>query len=165
MLTIRPPRRRILASLLLTFAWAAASIPTASAAPSTQVTGRQVAVDTCDGRSGAVATFVMTGDLEGCWYLDEFEPRAATPSGFFVGAGRETFVGCIGSRCGTLTFSFVFIGQYDVTGAEIRGACHHPITGGTGGLAGASGAINFVDDPDGSGLPPADYMGRVHLPN
>jgi hypothetical protein len=151
--------------MLLVLAWTLGLVPSALATSTTQVSGRQVPVETCDGKAGAAATFEMSGDLVGCWYLDDFAPKAATPSGIFVGGGRETFVGCIRSRCGTLTFRFVFIGQYDATGAEIRGACHHPVVGGTGGLAGASGSINFVDDPDGSGLPPADYSGRINLTN
>ena len=165
MVAINPFRRRLLASVLLVLALSLGVVSSAFAARTTHVSGRQVPVETCDGKSGAAATFEMSGDLVGCWYLDDFAAKAATPSGIFVGRGHETFVGCIRAQCGTLTFSFVFIGQFDASGAEIRGACHHPVVGSTGGLAGASGSINFVDDPDGTGLPPADYSGRINLTN
>jgi hypothetical protein len=132
---------------------------TALAGPgATSVAGRQVVASGADCPG---ATFVMTGDLDGCWTTDTFDLVAAGPNGIVVGRGSETFVGCIGSRCGTLSLSFVFVGKFDAAGAELWGGCHHPILGGTGDFAGARGAFNFVDLPDGSGLPPADYSGRI----
>jgi len=137
---------------------------TASAAPgATHVSGSETTVEKCAGVSGAFGTFAVTGDLEGCWYTDRFDPLAGSPNGLFVGRGLEHFVGCIGTKCGTLSFKFVFIGKFDAGGAELWGACHHPILGGTGDFAGATGELNFTDVPDGTPVPPADYTGRVTL--
>ena len=132
--------------------------PAAASSEAVDVEGRQ-AVST--GGQCPEGSFVMSGDLDGCWTTDSFRLVAANPSGVVVGSGTETFVGCIGSRCGTLSFSFVFVGRFDAAGAEVRGGCHHPVKGGTGDFAGARGELNFVDDPDGSWLPPADYSGHV----
>ena len=159
-------RRRIVAAGLAGLIGTFALVTTAYAEPgATAVLGRQVAVDTCGGASGGAATFVMTGDLDGCWYTDTFDLVAAGPNGLVVGVGQERFVGCIDDSCGTLFLKFVFVGKFDAGGAELWGGCHHPILGGTGDFAGATGAVSFVDDPDGSGLPPADYTGRVILTN
>jgi hypothetical protein len=108
-------------------------------------------------------TFVMSGDLEGCWTTDSFNLVAAGPNGIVVGSGTETFVGCIGERCGSLFLTFVFVGRFDAAGVELWGGCHHPIRGGAGDFAGARGVLNFVDDPDDTALPPADYSGRIVL--
>lgn len=132
--------------------------PVAATPGAVPVEGRQ---EVADGGSCPGATFVMSGDLEGCWTTDTFQLVAAGPNGIVVGSGTETFTGCIGSRCGSLFFSFVFVGRFDAVEAEVWGGCHHPIRGGTGDFAGATGTLNFVDLPDGSGLPPANYSGRI----
>ena len=51
-------------------------------------------------------------------------------------------------------------GDQLVTFAEQHGRCHHPITGGTGGFAGATGVVHFKDDPV-TGC--AYYSGHVAL--
>ena len=107
---------------------------------------------------GAITSYTMTGGLVGCWYTDTLTTRGTgQPSGTIQVTGTEHFVGCLdlnGDRTcdgadpqGTLTFSFRFSGKADpVTGAEIRGRCHHPIISATGDFAGASGVIMFKDD-------------------
>jgi len=132
--------------------------PAAAASGATTVMGRQAVVS---GGPCPDGSFTMSGDLVGCWTTDSIEFKAFGPNGVVVAHGTETFTGCIGSRCGTLSLTFVFVGRFDATGAELWGGCHHPIRAGSGDFAGATGEINFVDDTDGSELPPADYRGRI----
>ena len=147
-----------LAALIGTFSLATSVL---GASGATSVAGRQVPVESCNGVAEAAASFEMTGNLDGCWYADSFNLTAASPGGVVVVSGLEHFVGCISTKCGTLFFKFVFVGKFDAAGAELSGGCHHPILGGTGDFVGASGELNFEDDPDGSSFPPADYSGRV----
>jgi hypothetical protein len=94
----------------------------------------------------AVASFVMTGDLTGCWYTDQLA-CLAQPSGAVQCSGYEHFTGSIAERHGTLDFAFTFTGKYDFsTGAEIHGRCHHPIIDAEGDFAGATGSLDFKDD-------------------
>jgi hypothetical protein len=129
-------------------------------------------VDDCGGRS-SVATYVMFGDLVGCWYTDTFVEGEPHPDGEFTGTGTETFVGCIDADhnrvcngtdpTGSFRTDFVFYAIY-AAGREVSGHCYHPIiTGsGTGGFARAHGAVNFVDI-----VTPrqntADYFGEIEL--
>ena len=94
-----------------------------------------------------------------------------TPSGALRGAGTELFVGCFDAdgngACdgedptGTMTFKFTYTGRFDTTtGALLHGRCHHPVTGGTDGFAGASGVLNFHDDPV-TGC--SSYQGNLRL--
>jgi hypothetical protein len=125
------------------------------------------------------ASFTMTGDLVGCWYedwdtfaitKDQTNPSTVEPVHF---SGTEHFTGCLdrdgdgactGDPKGTLFFTFTFTGQY-VPGTdlalEIRGRCHHPIVGGTGDFAGATGVINFKDDTSNPAFVLSPYMGHV----
>ncbi len=107
---------------------------------------------------GQEGVYTMSGSLIGDWYTTSFEVLGFTPSGALRGAGTELFDGCydangngscgIGDPMGTMTFSFTYTGRFDVTtGALLHGRCHHPVTGGTGGFAGASGVLSFHDDP------------------
>jgi hypothetical protein len=121
------------------------------------------------GDPNSLGTFTMDGSLIGCWYTDDFSFREQ-PSGNAEATGHEHFVGCLdlgldgsctGDPGGTLSFSFQFSGRYDnVTFAEIRGRCHHPIVSGTGAFADASGVLHFKDDVA-TGI--ASYTGNVRL--
>jgi hypothetical protein len=94
---------------------------------------------------------VMTGDLNGCWYVDSFTGRSH-PSGTYQETGTETFVGCLadGTTCGTFGTTYQFEGKFAPDGSEIFGRCQHPIVSGSGteGFAGVSGRVDFKDDVD-----------------
>ena len=142
-----------------------------AAAGTAQVSGNQTPAapdDPCiAGDPSSLATFTMDGSLIGCWYTDDLTFREQ-PSGTAQATGREHFVGCLdlgddgscsGDPSGTLSFSFQFSGRFDnVTLAEIRGRCQHPVVSGAGGLDGAGGVINFKDDVS-TGI--ASYTGNI----
>lgn len=120
---------------------------------------------------GPEGTYTMSGDLIGDWSTTSFDVLGFTPSGALRGAGTELFDGCLNSNgnatcddgepTGTMTFSFTYTGRFDMTtGALLHGRCHHPVTGGTGGFAGASGVLNFHDDPA-TGC--SSYQGNLRL--
>lgn len=145
----------------------------ASAAQS-QVAGVQSLGATPPACGDPAADFTMTGGLVGCWYEDSgtFTKDHITASGteLIHISGTELFVGCLdadgdgtcsGDPSGTLDFVFTFTGQFDATsGAEIRGRCHHPIVGGDGAFANATGVLNFKDDVANGTSP---YMGHIKL--
>ena len=96
--------------------------------------------------------------LIGWWRTTSFQLGVITPSGVVTGTGTEEFEGCLDANgdascsgsepAGTLRFSFESSAKYDlITFAQQHGRCHHPITGGTGDFAGASGVLRFTDDP------------------
>lgn len=96
--------------------------------------------------------------LIGNWRTTSFVLNVLTPSGVVTGSGTEEFEGCLDANgdascgatepTGTLSFSFISSAKYDLaTFAEEHGRCHHPITGGTGDFAGATGVLRFTDDP------------------
>ena len=96
--------------------------------------------------------------LIGYWYTRSVEYGVFTPSGVLTFTGSEEFVGCLDAdgdqKCGasdpdgTLLMSFQATIKLDpLTFVQIHGRCHHPITGGTGDFAGATGVIRFKDDP------------------
>jgi hypothetical protein len=131
-------------------------------------------VTECDGK-GSEATYVMLGDLVGCWYTDAFVPGEMHPGGEFTATGTETFAGCIDANhngacnatdpTGTFRTTFVFYAILDPnTGAELSGHCYHPIIAGsgTGGFARAHGAVNFVDNVTPTQIT-ADYFGEIEL--
>jgi hypothetical protein len=72
-------------------------------------------------------------------------------------SGTERFVGCIGTRCGALTFRFRGGFVADLTTSTLRGGRTLVVTGGAGGLAGARGTIvqRFGED--------AGYVATVRL--
>jgi hypothetical protein len=114
----------------------------------------------------------MTGGLIGCWYEDTSNLRKATlsASGTYelIYSGTEHFTGCLdvdgdrqcsGDPKGTLYFTYTFTTLIDsLTLAEIRGRCHHPVVGGTGDFANATGVLNFHDDVTNGTSP---YMGHI----
>src|SRR5437762_106724 len=123
---------------------AAVSVAAATAAPaSVSLSGTQTVLDEKRG------IFEMHGSLVGTWYVTSFVPRfkSAHP---FVATGTEKFVGCLdadrSTTCdvdepaGTLKLTFVYWADYDAkTKALVRGQCVHPVVGGTGVFARASG--------------------------
>jgi hypothetical protein len=137
---------------------------TAAADGTSQVDGIQTLVSLGDPFDPTDDVFWMDGygdgrpALIGYWYTRSWEPGVFTPAGVVTGTGTEEFVGCLdadGDRscgvsdpAGTLSMSYGFSGKYDpVTFAQHHGRCHHPITGGTGDFAGATGVFRFKDDP------------------
>jgi hypothetical protein len=129
-----------------------AATPAVAGNGMTKVQGLQipdsVASPTCTGDPGAVAAYLVSGTLEGCWYIDTIENEHLTPSGGYRASGTETFIGCLGGDCGSFFTTFTFTAKF-VGDVEVHGRCHHPIVGGTGDFAGATGVINMHDEPNG----------------
>lgn len=122
--------------------------------------GIQNAAGSCGGTG-----YERTGSLQGCWWIDTFQTTSDPDKSHFRATGTEHFTGCLGSICGTFYTTYSFTAKTDgpwPTGAEIHGRCHHPIVGGTGGFADASGEISFHDVVDVS-PPYYPYVGSVHL--
>jgi hypothetical protein len=130
------------------------------------VSGAQIPVDANAG------TYKMTGGLIGDWATTGFTELAKSP--IYTAKGTEKFTGCLdrghdrsckGDPSGTLTFSFRYWASYTAGGALNWGACWHPITGGTGSFAGATGVLTMVDTPTAAGGTDATtaYIGNVAL--
>lgn len=128
----------------------------------TVVRGVQLAAGTC-----ADGGYAMTGDLEGCWWVDTFESKSDPNKSNFRLTGEEHFEGCLGTICGSFTTTYSFTGKTDgpwPTSAEIHGRCHHPIDSlsGTGGFESATGVFSFHDVVDVS-PPYYPYIGNIRL--
>lgn len=153
-----------LAASVLGAAAALTATGAASAAGTTQVDGIQTLISVGDPFDPADDAYWMDGygdgraALIGYWRTTSFLIGVLTPSGVVTGTGTEEFEGCLDAngdgscgadeRTGSLSFSFESSAKYDlVTFAEQHGRCHHPITGGTGDFAGATGGVHFTDDP------------------
>ena len=120
----------------------------------------------------SLGTYLMKGDLVGCWYTDTFEVVSENPGGGFRASGTEHFVGCVdtdgngtcdaGEPYGRFNTTFKFSAKYAPTGEEIHGRCHHPLVSGTGtgDFAGASGGLSFKDIPSEERYP---YHGNLKL--
>lgn len=91
---------------------------------------------------------LLSGSLEGCLYITNYEVRQSLPNGIYLETGNETFVGCLAgtTTCGTFTTEYHFESKWTADGAEIRGHCEHPIISGTGGFEGIKGMLFFTDD-------------------
>ena len=107
---------------------------------------------------------VMTGDLNGCWYVDAFT-GGSHPSGTYQETVTETFVGCLadGTTCGTFGTMHRFEAKFAPDGSEIFGRCQHPIVSGSGteGFEGVSGRVDFKDDVDAGVLRYRGYLKGV----
>ena len=150
-----PMKKRLMVSLFAGVLMAAMLPGAASAAGTAQISG----VGTFDNAGACPApppghddftdfTIVMTGSLDGCWYTKVVTSKE-TPSGVYLETGEEVFVGSLdGGANGTFTTTYRFESKFAPDGAEIHGRCQHPIVAGsgTGGLAGATGRVNFKDD-------------------
>lgn len=145
---------------LAVFLWVGAAL----AAGTTQVSGVQQPTAT-------PGVYTMTGSLIGVWTTTSIVATVITPSGVINGSGTEQFDGCLDAdrngACGVseptgqLFFSFTYSTKYDTfSWAEIHGRCHHPVTGGGGDFAGATGVLDFHDDPV-TGC--ASYNGHISL--
>ena len=118
-------------------------------APDTGVTGVE--------DSASVATYTVTGNLTGCWYIEEWTIRNEAPSGSIRASGTERFSGCLdGDRCGHFWTTYTFTYKI-VDGVETHGRCHHPIVGGDGGFAGVTGVLQMHDLPNGCAM----YSGHL----
>jgi hypothetical protein len=137
---------------------------TAWASGTTQVDGIQTLASIGDPFDPADDVYWMDGygggrpGLIGWWRTTSFQLGVFTPSGVVTGTGTEEFEGCLDANgdktcggsepAGTLRFSFESSAKFDpVTFEQQHGRCHHPITGGTGDFAGATGVLRFTDDP------------------
>jgi hypothetical protein len=127
------------------------------------VSGAQTVVDEDAG------TFKMSGSLIGDWQITSFTEIATAP--IYRAKGTELFSGCLdvrrdgsckGDPSGTLRFTFKYWAQFDEQGGLVWGSCLHPITGGTGSFAGATGVLAMVDTPTPQGVSTA-YIGHVTL--
>ena len=152
------------ALVLVAIAASLAATDAASAGGATQVDGVQTLVSLGDLSDPADDVYWMAGygdgpsALIGLWRTTSFQLGVFTPSGVVTGTGTEAFEGCLDANgdascggsepTGTLEFSFELSAKYDpITFAQQHGRCHHPITGGAGGFAGATGGLHFKDDP------------------
>ena len=166
-----------LAVVVLGSAAALTATGAAAAAGTTQVDGIQTLALVGDLFDPADDVYRVDGygdgrpALIGYWRTTSFLLGVLTPSGVVTGTGTEEFEGCLDANgdgscgaaepTGSLSFSFESTAKYDLaTFAELHGRCHHPITSGTGGFAGATGVIHFKDDPV-AGC--AYYTGHVAL--
>jgi hypothetical protein len=166
--------KRPLFVLIAAVALIALASPAHASGGTTVVWGHQSPpVASCMGESSPNGTFEMTGDLIGCWWIDDIAGGNFTPSGNATFTGTEHFTGCIDqdgdSACtasdpwGTFHTTFKFTAQFDTaTGAEIHGRCHHPIVGGTDDFANISGVIRFHDIVTPTDVS-ADYSGPIRL--
>lgn len=143
---------RFLATVLGTITAASLFVTAAGAAT---VSGEQFAVS---GKQSVVnegaGTYKMSGGLLGDWKITSFTELAQKP--VFKGKGTERFKGCIdrkrdgsctGDPSGTLRFKFRYWAKIGKGGALELGTCAHPVTGGTGDFAGATGFLMMVDTP------------------
>jgi len=152
------------ALVLVAIAASLAATGAASAGGATQVDGVQTLVSLGDPLDPADDVYWMAGygdgrpALIGRWRTTSFQFGVFTPSGVVTGTGTEAFDGCLDANgdascggsepTGTLEFSFEYSAKFDpITFAQQHGRCHHPITGGTGDFAGATGGLHFKDDP------------------
>lgn len=124
----------------------------------TIVRGIQHEYGTCGGGTG----YLMTGDIEGCWWIDTFDVKPLPVQGTLLARGREHFTGRIGSRYGTFYTTYTFTAKFEGD-TELHGRCHHPVVGGDGDFAGISGVLNFTDvvDTDPVYYP---YWGNLRFP-
>ena len=156
----------------LAFAIALVSVQAVIGAGATIVRGDQLIAGSQNCPNHQPDTYWMAGDLVGCWYTVSFDVIQANdnPGGKFKASGTEHFVGCLntngngtcdpGEPSGTFDTTFVFTAKFAPTGDEIHGRCHHPIVGGTGVFAGASGGLSFKDIPSEGRFP---YHGEIKL--
>ena len=128
------------------------------------VDGVATFVDECGGQT-SIATLSLEGAFEGCLYTDTIKQARFSDDGVYTERGTETIAGCWdspeGEKCGTLSTTYEFIAVFDVDGNQLSGGCTHPIVGGTGDLAGASGILVFADDVEAG---TADFRGVINLP-
>ena len=102
------------------------------------------------GSGGNDDGYLMTGALEGCWWVDTFDVKPMPVQGTMLATGKEHFIGCLNTTiCGSFETTYTYTARFDGA-TELHGRCHHPIdpTKGTGGFAGARGELSFTDVVD-----------------
>jgi hypothetical protein len=129
------------------------------------VSGKQVAVD------AEAGTYAMKGGLLGDWKFTSFKETASAP--VLMAKGTELFEGCIdrkldgscaGDPSGSLKFKFRYWGNFGKGDKLELGTCAHPVTGGTGSFAGASGFLMMVDLPTKKApFETTEYEGVINL--
>jgi hypothetical protein len=160
-----------IASALVATAAASPSLPADAA--TTQVSGLFTldTSSTCAEPPGGFNddfTFVVTGDLGGCWYTDVVRSRDfGPPTGLYLETGRDLFVGQVrGGPEGTFLTTYSFESRWDPSytagGTEIWGRCQHLITRstGTGGLHDVTGIIARTDIASDGSI--GRYRGSIH---
>jgi hypothetical protein len=156
--------RATVAAMLLALALPAAVGAASNGAVA--VSGVQRAYGTCGDQGDG---YEMRGDLQGCWWITEFNPNPRFDDKHNGRAtGTELFVGWIGDRYGSFETTFQYTAKMDgpwLSSAEIHGRCHHPIVAGTGkgDFAGITGEISFKDVLDGPDSPNYPYWGAVRI--
>jgi hypothetical protein len=136
---------RLIACLVLLAA--AALLVWAAPASATYVSGKQTIVSEKKG------TFKMAGGLIGSWAITSFKVLKKKP--VFKAKGTESFNGCMdlghdgsctGDPSGTMDFTFIYWAK--IGGEKVQlGTCAHPVAGGTGAFAAATGFLMMVDMP------------------
>jgi hypothetical protein len=158
--------RRRVAGIAVALACATAVVAASPAAARTYLlSGTQVPVDEANGY------FLNYGGLLGVWQITAFTPQATSP--LFHATGTEEFHGCLNLNhdgycyqepTGTLKFTFDFWAKFAADGAEVWGACVHPIVSGAGGFAGADGIVTMIDNSTPHGLH-TRWQGVLILPD
>jgi hypothetical protein len=146
------------------------AVQAAAGAGAVTVRGDQLIAGASSCPEADSGTYRMAGDLVGCWYTDTFNAGAVNPGGGFKATGTEHFTGCLdtngnatcdpGEPYGTFHTTFTFTSKLAPNGDEIHGRCHHPIVGGDGDFANATGVISFKDIPSEGRFP---YHGNITL--
>jgi hypothetical protein len=136
---------RLIACLVLLAA--AALLVGAAPASATYVSGKQTIVSEKKG------TFKMAGGLVGSFAITSFKVLKKKP--VFKAKGTESFNGCMdlghdgsctGDPSGTMDFTFTYWAK--IGGGKVQlGTCAHPVVGGTGAFAAATGFLMMVDMP------------------
>jgi hypothetical protein len=102
-----------------------------------------------DNAPAGVPPLLFSGDLEGCYYVDEAETRVTKAGGGkyrLVERGEETFIGTLFGDEVSFRTSYVFIAEFqgnpleDPDATQLSGFCHHPL------IEGGTGALHFTDD-------------------
>jgi hypothetical protein len=147
--------------------------PPSSAAPVVHVSGAGPIAqdDDCtddppyldDNAPAGVPPLLFSGDLEGCYYVDEADTRVTAAGGGrfrLVERGTETFIGTLFGDPATFRTKYVFLAWFQGNPLEnpdakqLSGSCHHPL------IEGGTGALHFTDDVD-AGL--IHYRGVLRL--
>ena len=168
---------------LLALVAALALVATASADPGpTQLRGSLTSLpdEVIDGiyylRSEVEADARSAG-LHGQWYQPVFDLSTGTPliacheqDATVQCSGTEWFDGFLDrngngaqdpeEESGTIAFGF----EYSAS-ASGNGRCHHPVTSGTGGFAGATGQLTMKDRVGACGEIVTTYRGHLSLPS
>jgi hypothetical protein len=126
----------------------AALLVWAAPASATYVSGKQTPVNR--------TTSKMAGGLVGSWAITSFkEVQKKKKKAVFKAKGTESFNGCMdlghdgsctGDPSGTMDFTFTYWAKVSDDKVQL-GTCAHPVVGGTGGFAGATGFLMMVDTP------------------